>query len=130
MLNSVVEMTALIHAMPFAHMVIDEDSVILSVSHAIEALSGYDALSLHGQPLSLLIPSDAPHPHFQSLTIYAGDEMAKPLKPLSDVPLLRKDGTIVRVSVERYIYSFDGRRRFGGVVRLLQGDENGEPTAG
>lgn len=117
--HSAIELSALINAMPWCTMVIDEDSIIRCVSHSIETISGYNPDELYGKPLHILIPSDAPHPHFASLSVYAGDDISKPIKPLSDVPLLRKDGTVVRVSVERYIYSFGGRLRFGGVVRLL-----------
>lgn len=117
--HSAIEISALVNVMPWCTMVIDVDSKILCASHAIEAISGYHPDELYEKPLHILIPSDAPHPHFASLSVFAGDDISKPIKPLSDVPLLKKDGTVVRVSVERYIYSFGGKLRFGGVVRLL-----------
>jgi len=124
LVNSAIEMMAFVNAMPWANMVLDEDSTVLSVSHSILELSGWTPEEIIGRPIHIIIPADTPHPHFVSLSVYsAGDGIQKPLKPLSDVPLLRKDGIIVRVSVERYIYSFDGRTRFGGVVRKLETQE-------
>lgn len=119
--NEAIEMMAFVHATPFAYVVLDERSNILAASQGIEDISGYAPEVLHGKTLSVLIPSDAPHPHNSSLHIYVAAP-PKPLNPLSDVPLLRKDGSVVRVSVERYIYSYMGRLRFGGIVRLL--DQN------
>ena len=114
---------ALLHVMPFGHMAINAASTILAATTGLESISGYSAESLVGRPLHLLIPSTTSHPHFQSLETYSKGYGEKPLNTLSDVPLLRKDGKIVRVSVERYVYSYADELRFGGVVRLLPGQE-------
>lgn len=113
----VVNIWGLLSAMPRGMMILNEDSTILAVTPPLTRLSGYEAKEMEGQNVSMLIPPEADHPHLKSLREYVRNGSdPKPMKPLSGLPLLRKDGTTIKVNVERMIYRLGGKLMFGGIV--------------
>lgn len=118
--TSILELNALISAMPRGIIVLDEDSVILAVSQRMVKMTGYKEKELLGQNVSMLIPEKVDHPHHGNLKDFIRNGTdAKTMQPLSDVPMKQASGEVVRVDVERFIYSFDGELRFGGAVEFL-----------
>jgi len=118
--QSFIELNALTAVLPYGLIVIGDDSEILSVSEPLCRMTGYSEKELIGQNVDMLIPKDTQNPHREPLKYYVRNgHDPKPMKPLSDVPLLRKAGDVIRVSIERYIFRYDGELRFGGSVKPL-----------
>ncbi len=115
--KQLIELTALMSVMPHAFLVLDADSNIVAASRSFCELTGYEEKELYGQNVGMLIPHDEDHPHDEPLTPFVRNGTdPKPMRVLSDIPLQQKDGAVIKVSIERFIYRFAGELRFGGLV--------------
>jgi len=111
------EMWAFYNSSPNGILILDEDSKILVANRAMETFTGYSTRELHHMNVSKLIPPGVKNPHADKLSLVIENGAGpRDMKPLSAVPLLRKDGETVKVDVERRVYRYMDERRFAGIV--------------
>lgn len=116
------ESFAFVNTFPNGILILDEDSNILVANLAMEALTGYPVKQLQDMNVRDLIPEGVKNPHSGKLsTVIQNGGGPRQMKALSSVPMQRRDGEVVKVDVERFVYRYqDGRRRFTGIVTPLR----------
>lgn len=100
-----------------AILVIDEGGVIQSANPATEALFGYDAESLVGRNVSILMPEPNRSAHDGYLSAYLRTGKRKIIGVGREVDGLRKDGSRVPIDLSVAEWRVEGRRFFTGLMR-------------
>ncbi|HEU0297883.1 MAG TPA: PAS domain S-box protein, partial [Longimicrobium sp.] len=107
---------ALVEADPGGVVIIDEESRILSVNHAMRRIFGYTVEQMVGKPLTVLIPHRFREAHLRGIRRYLlTGERNVPWQGLQ-LPALRRDGTEVPVEISFGEYSSNGRKVFAGFL--------------
>jgi PAS domain S-box-containing protein len=92
----------------------DEAHTILSANPATEATFGYAAEELVGRSISILQPPDA---EGRGLASYMEEGMRTQEWATTELPALRRDGTVIPVEISIGEYTQGGRRIFAGFLR-------------
>jgi PAS domain S-box-containing protein len=108
-----------------ALVVVDTTGIIQIWSAGAEKLFGYDAASVVGQGLNVLVPPQYRERHWQGFhTAMDGANMAID-RAAVNVPALHRNGNILRLAV-RLLVLRDGHQRVLGAMAIFAPDE--EPT--
>nr|WP_234642241.1 GGDEF domain-containing phosphodiesterase [Delftia tsuruhatensis] len=86
-------------AAPDGILLVDRSGRILLANPAMQAMSGYDAQELLGQPLQVLLPAEAHAAHGPQLQSYFAQPARRPMGQGRDLWLLRKDGKRLSVDI-------------------------------
>ena len=108
---------ALAEVDPDGIVVVDDDSIILSVNPAMEVIFGYTPEELIGQELVVLMPEGLREAHHVGMRRYLSTGTQNiPWKGVQ-VPGRRKDGSEVHLEINFGEYTVGGRHRFAGFIR-------------
>lgn len=91
--------TTLLRALPDAVLICAPDGVILEVNDQTQALLGYDAAELTGQPIELLVPDALAAAHRWHRERYTATAHARPMITGPDISARHKDGHDIPVEV-------------------------------
>jgi len=103
-----------------AIIVLDEDQRIILFSKGAEAIFGYRADEVLGQPLDLLLPARSIEVHRRHVSAFAaGPESARHMAERQEISGLRKDGTefLAEASIAKNIHN--GRLIFTVILRNI-----------
>ncbi|MCG2802531.1 MAG: EAL domain-containing protein [Cellulomonas sp.] len=89
----------LLRALPDAVLICSPDGLIVEVNDQAQALFGYPADELVGQPIELLVPSETAGAHQWHRARYAATVQSRPMSTGPDVHGRTKDGRLVPVEV-------------------------------
>ena len=90
---------AAMNAAPDGILLVDRHARIVMANAAMEAISGYTADELHGQPLGLLLPPERREAHAHHFESYFHAPSRRPMGMGRDLWIARKDGRLTPVDI-------------------------------
>jgi diguanylate cyclase (GGDEF)-like protein/PAS domain S-box-containing protein len=96
--NSEAKFRGIIESSMDGVLLVNEQGIIELVNHSLISLSGYSAQELVGQPIGMLVPARFKQ-HEQLRKHYMTQPTTRPMGLISDLVLLRKNGTEVSVEI-------------------------------
>ena len=104
----------------------EPSGVIRSWNPAAEALFGHSAATAIGQTLDLIVPPDYRERHWAGFRAAMASGDGKIDRASANIPVLHRDGTILRVAV-RLLVVHDGRDRAVGAMAIFCADDEAAP---
>jgi PAS domain S-box-containing protein len=104
----------------------EPSGVVRIWSSGAESLFGHSAVEAIGQTLDLIVPPEYRERHWAGFRAAMGAGDGKIDRASANIPVLHRDGTILRVAV-RLLVVYDGRDRVAGAMAVFSADDEAAP---